>query len=454
MKYTRKHILASYYSLLGVFALVLFAPRIQDGSTLRLLASQQTVGTPIAIAEMYNTPEMNSQQLRIANRLQNRLFRSGRITPPLTLLKNAVAQRQAYLRRHVSMHIKNSEGIDQGTIEVSLNAYPLWLMPNFSLTNARFDIDINAVTDHLLAMDTPGAYVPENITLLSIEKNEDVFRVQTSGSAKRGEQLDAPSSAEMLIDALKSGEDEISIQLQNVPGLVQNTTEEDLGELALLASGRSNFAGSTYARTKNVQNALRTHVNNTLVPPGTTFSFNSTLGGPVTESRGWSVAQVIFEGDQLRPAAGGGICQASTTVYRAIVNAGFPVVERRAHSLYVSYYKEYGVGIDATIFPGSQDLVFLNDTKFPLLIQAYDDGYEAVVNIYGTSDGRSVELKGPYFSTNAPEGFTVFERSLLQNEVAWVQVVTFPDGNTQKNIILSRYKALPLYVKNEFALVE
>ncbi|KKW38159.1 MAG: VanW family protein [Candidatus Peribacteria bacterium GW2011_GWB1_54_5] len=166
------------------------------------------------------------------------------------------------------------------------------------------------------------------------------------------------------------------------------------------------------------------------------------------------MAQVIFEGDQLKPAPGGGICQASTTVYRAIVNAGFPVVERRAHSLYVSYYKKYGVGIDATIFPGTQDLTFLNDTEQPLLIQAYDDGYEAVVNFYGTPDGRTVELQGPYFSTNAPEGMLINDRQVMKNEIVWIQRVNYADGSVKENLILSRYKELPAYVRNEYAYLE
>lgn len=454
MKYSRKHILATYYSLLSVFALALFAPRIQDGSTLGLLTSQQTVGIPSAIEGMYNTPEMTSQQYRIANRLRDRLFRRGHITPPLSLLKNAIAQRQAYFRSNVQMHITDSEGKNKEEIQLSINAHPLWLRPNFSLTNARFDLDLNAVTDHFQNMEIPGAYDPEDVILTKLEGDGDVIRVETSGVAKRGEKLDVDATVEAFVDALKTNESEVEIQLLNVSGRIQNNTEDNLGELALIASGKSNFAGSTYARSNNVRKALRSHVNNTLVPPGATFSFNNTLGGPVTESRGWSIAKVIFGGDQLKPAPGGGICQASTTVYRAIINAGFPVVERRAHSLYVSYYKKHGVGIDATIFPGSQDLVFLNDTEYPLLIQAYDDEYDAVVNIYGTPDGRSVELEGPFFSTNAPEDFTVFERGLLMNEVAWVQMVTFEDGTTKRNIILSRYKELPTYVKNEYALVE
>jgi len=453
MKHTRRHILATYFSLLSVFTLAFFAPRMQDGSTLRLLASQQSFGVPTILAEAVS-PETNSMQYRIAERLRRRLFRHGVVTPPLSLLQNAIAERQAYFRNSVRLRIANSEEKELSIIHFTLNAHPLWLKPQFSLTDAHFGIDRNEIERFFREFSISGMYAPENIVITGISKNEETVRAETSGVAKKGEQLDVAESITLLMQALNNGEENITLKLKNIPGSVTNETEENLGTLILLATGRSNFAGSTNARALNVRKALRDHVSNTIVPPGATFSFNSTLGGPVTESRGWRMAQVIFEGDQLKPAPGGGICQASTTVYRAIVNAGFPVVERRAHSLYVSYYKKYGVGIDATIFPGTQDLTFLNDTEQPLLIQAYDDGYEAVVNIYGTPDGRTVELQGPYFSTNAPEGLLINDRQVMKNEIVWIQRVNYADGSVKENLILSRYKELPAYVRNEYAYLE
>jgi vancomycin resistance protein YoaR len=146
-------------------------------------------------------------------------------------------------------------------------------------------------------------------------------------------------------------------------------------------------------------------------------------------------------------APGGGICQASTTTYRAILNAGLPVIQRRSHSLYVTYYKEYGVGIDATIFPGSQDLTFINDTGNYLLIQAYTDGNEAYVNIYGTPDGRKVAMDGPFFSTNAPSDLIINNRSIRGNEIAWKHYVLYSNGELKTDTIVSAYKSLPSYVK-------
>ena len=140
----------------------------------------------------------------------------------------------------------------------------------------------------------------------------------------------------------------------------------------------------------------------------------------------------------------------ATTTYRAILLAGLPVVNRKAHSLYVSYYEKYGVGMDATVYPGQQDLTFTNDTGNFLLVQSYDDGFEARVNIYGTSDGRIVRMEGPYFATNAPEDLSVHDRSLAKNEIVWRQHITY-GGVTVTNTIVSRYKTIPLSIARKYS---
>ncbi|PIR53229.1 hypothetical protein COU76_02320 [Candidatus Peregrinibacteria bacterium CG10_big_fil_rev_8_21_14_0_10_49_10] len=450
MKHSRTHLVAANVSLLNVLAVALLATGNHDGSTLRMMQSQQVVGLPSSLLAMVPGKIIQTPEDRIAYRLQKRLYKTGKVTPPLGVLSKAVTERKEYFKRSVDVHVLSPDGKVQQELTISAHRNPLILTPEFSYTRASYHINTDAVRTQLENEEFDGATPPEDIVLTAMEKKDDILRAETSGVAKAGMRLQAASGAELISKALETQQKEVSVHLIPTPGVVINETGEDVGEMKLLAIGRSNFAGSTYARMQNVRKALRSHVNNTVVLPGETFSFNSTLGGPVTESRGWYMAKVIFEGDQLRYAPGGGICQASTTVYRAIVNAGFPVVERRAHSLYVSYYKEYGVGIDATIYPGSQDLVFLNDTEHPLLIQAYDDGYDAVVSIFGTPDGRSVELNGPYFTTNAPDELLIHNRKIAPNEIAWLQRVSYADGAVKENTILSRYMTLPEYVKREF----
>jgi vancomycin resistance protein YoaR len=92
---------------------------------------------------------------------------------------------------------------------------------------------------------------------------------------------------------------------------------------------------------------------------------------------------------------GGGVCQVSTTLFRAVLNAGLPITERQPHAYRVSYYEQdIGPGFDATVFLPSPDLKFKNNTPSYLLIQTKVDqvNKKLTFDIYGTSDGRKVEI--------------------------------------------------------------
>ena len=390
-----------------------------------------------------------TMQERIAIRLQKRLKAQKKLSPPLSSITNAIKERQKLLQKSTTISIIKSDGDLLHNWEVSLQRYPLWIMPKFSLTDFKYEMNNMAVSSSIEIDIKPIINSPVDVTIEKMVLTGSVVRVATNGVAKYGEVLNADD----LITKIKSSFENpienkfLEVNLSHRNGEIINYSDTNLGKLQLLATGKSNFKGSTWARSFNVRKAISEHVNNVIVPPGAEYSFNRGLDGPVSERNGWKVAKVIYEGDQLRPAPGGGICQASTTTYRAILNAGLPVTQRRSHSLFVSYYKEYGVGIDATIYPGSQDLGFLNDTGNYLLIQAYHDGYDVVVNIYGTPDGRQIALDGPFFSTNAPPDIKVNNRNILGNEIVWKQYVVKNDGEILEDIIVSRYKTLPSYVK-------
>ena len=103
---------------------------------------------------------------------------------------------------------------------------------------------------------------------------------------------------------------------------------------------------------------------------------------------------------------GGGICQVSTTIFRAALNAGLPIVSRTAHAYRVSYYEQKGfkAGFDATVWAPAVDLMFKNDTSHHILVQIVVDlpSAKIEVDLYGTSDGRRVELSEPVLSNFQP----------------------------------------------------
>jgi vancomycin resistance protein YoaR len=173
---------------------------------------------------------------------------------------------------------------------------------------------------------------------------------------------------------------------------IKNNEVNDLGIKELLGRGTSSFRHSSVIRNHNVEKGASI-VNRVLVAPGETFSFLKNLG-EVSLNRGFKMAYVIRQG-KTELDVGGGICQVSTTLFRAMLDSGLNITQRVNHAYRVSYYEEdTKPGFDATVFIPSPDLKFVNDTEHYVLIQSYYDGVnkKLTYEIYGTSDGRKAEI--------------------------------------------------------------
>ena len=176
----------------------------------------------------------------------------------------------------------------------------------------------------------------------------------------------------------------------------------NMGIRELLGRGISRFAGSIISRIHNISLAS-SKFNGILIAPGEVFSFNKTLGD-VSAFTGYQQAYIIQEGKTVL-GDGGGVCQVSTTFFRAALNAGLPIVERRAHSYRVGYYEQNSpVGIDATVFYPTTDLKIQNDTPAHILIQTSVDTKTKtlVFEIYGTNDDRVATISKPNISGVTP----------------------------------------------------
>lgn len=166
----------------------------------------------------------------------------------------------------------------------------------------------------------------------------------------------------------------------------------DLGIKERIGFGESQYAHSIPNRISNVA-LTASRINNFLVKPGDEFSFNQALG-EVSAATGFKPAYVISGGRTVL-GDGGGVCQVSTTLFRALLNAGLPITKRKAHSYRVSYYElNAKPGIDATVYAGDVDLRFKNDTGHYILIHTQTDSKKLymTVELYGTSDGRTAEI--------------------------------------------------------------
>lgn len=196
------------------------------------------------------------------------------------------------------------------------------------------------------------------------------------------------------IDKVVQVPSQSQVEIPFTPVKAKITTESanNLGIRELLGRGVSTFKHSNATRNHNIQKGASA-VNRILVAPGETFSFLHHLGDVTVES-GYKKAYIIRQG-KTELDVGGGICQVSTTLFRAILNSGLNITQRQNHAYRVSYYEEdMPPGYDATVFIPTPDLKFINDTGYHLLIQSLYDGVnkKLTYEIYGTSDDRRVEI--------------------------------------------------------------
>jgi vancomycin resistance protein YoaR len=136
---------------------------------------------------------------------------------------------------------------------------------------------------------------------------------------------------------------------------------EALLPLSLISVGETSFAGSTADRRQNIREAT-SRFHGVVVPPGRRFSFLDHLG-PVTVADGYSQSWIIY-GDRTILGPGGGVCQVSTTAFRAAFWGGYPIEERWPHSYRVSWY-EPPLGLDAAVFSPGTDMRFPQRHRTP-----------------------------------------------------------------------------------------
>ncbi len=187
-------------------------------------------------------------------------------------------------------------------------------------------------------------------------------------------------------------QEKLTPSLQTIEPKIKNSDVNDLGIKELLGSGTSTFWHSSATRNINIDKGSSI-VNRILVAPGETFSFIKSLG-EVTLAAGYKQAYIIRQG-KTELDVGGGVCQVSTTLFRAMLNSGLNITDRKNHAYRVSYYEEDSKpGFDATVFIPNPDLKFINDTNHHVLIQSIldMDNRRLTYEIYGTSDGRKVNI--------------------------------------------------------------
>ncbi len=212
-----------------------------------------------------------------------------------------------------------------------------------------------------------------------------------------GVSLDQVQSVQRIIAALgKSGTDRTATLPGKVtPAEVNENNLASLGIKEQISQGQTFFPGSPSTRLTNVRVGQALY-NGVLLKPDEVFSFGKILGD-VGPAQGY-VPELVILADRTEKQYGGGLCQVSSTAYRAALNAGLPILQRVNHSYAVSYYTApYGVpGVDATIYYPQVDFKFKNDTGHYILIQTRMEGTTLTFDFFGTKT-KSGEIRGPSF---------------------------------------------------------
>ncbi len=220
----------------------------------------------------------------------------------------------------------------------------------------------------------------------------------------KGRELDTAGTVQAIVAAAKTTDTRtIDARYHEILAEVRADNLDSLGIIDLVASGDSNFDGSSWERAENVRVSAE-HLTHTLVKPGETYSFNQAIG-PITLENGFVEGKII-RGSWIVSDIGGGACQASTTVFRAALKAGLPI-DHTYHQFRLRMYEHDGwpPGLDAAIYqpnPGTNDwetdLTFVNTTENWLLVEFFTSGVLAYCKIYGTPQGWDVSVEVPYIS--------------------------------------------------------
>jgi vancomycin resistance protein YoaR len=243
----------------------------------------------------------------------------------------------------------------------------------------------------------------------------DGTRVTEFAPAKNGVSVDTIILKTKLISILsdleKGNETETAFEIpvKTLKPSVSTDQVNNLGIKELIGSATTTYFHSIPGRVFNV-NLAASRINGVLIPPGATFSFNQTLGD-VSKFTGYKEAYIISGGHTIL-GDGGGVCQVSTTLFRAALNAGLPIDQRSAHAYRVGYYEQNSPpGLDATVYSPSPDFKFTNNTDNYILIQTKSDpkNYVLTFDLYGTSDGRRSVITKPVISNYSPPPPTVYQ---------------------------------------------
>ncbi len=270
---------------------------------------------------------------------------------------------------------------------------------------------------------------------------------------KKGRLVEIDKTLDLLESNIlkKKTQTKFVVNKVNPPSLPEDL--DSLGIEKLIGQGQSNFAGSPKNRRHNIRVGAD-QLHGLLIKPDQEFSLVESLG-EIDKEHGF-LPELVIKEDRTVPEYGGGLCQIATTMFRAALDSGLPITERRNHSYRVGYY-EPPIGMDATVYIPRPDLRFINDMNHHILVQAEIKGNELIFKLYGTPDGREVITSQPkVFNIKEPGPPKIIKTDQLPPgekekvetahkgaEAVFTNTVIFDNGIKREKKWKSYYKAWP-----------
>ena len=282
---------------------------------------------------------------------------------------------------------------DRENMMMSLRYSPQELWTDFTYDEEKFSAFIKSIADELFI-------APKNADVLLTATEPVILSQSVDGRA-----LDEDALKETLKTAMLSGgPTEIALPVEDKPAAISSTDAQS--SLQLLLTYSTSLEGSSSARRSNIRTAL-SNFNAFEVKVGEAVSFNEVVGAR-TALRGYKEATVYY-GASVTQGLGGGICQASSTLYAAVLQAGMDIAERHNHTLVVAYCP---ASMDAAVSEDAQDdFVFINNTEYNIYIYTDVTSEQAIVKIYGARPEYRIEL--------VP--------TIIQNDIKNPNIITVPD---------------------------
>lgn len=413
------------------------------------------IGSTIDMDEAFALLAEDAEDLELTTLSLRLVERSSLISAEeaTVLIPNAIT---AVEKAPYNLTFTNDEG-RAFAYEITQKNLAIWLKPEKNDAGEPIlSLDSEAMTAFLAEMHLDIDIAPQDAKFTVEGERVTEFVASRDGLVVDDDQLfidlrtafaaeDASTAAITIAVARKAPE--IPVESINTYGIKE-----------ILGVGYSSFAGSPSNRRINIAHGAD-KLNGLLIPPGGTLSLLENLR-PFTTADGY-LPELVIKGDEIIPEIGGGLCQIGTTTFRAALNSGLDIAERRNHSLVVSYYNDPSngnPGTDATIYDPAPDLKITNDTEHYIMLATEVDSTssELYFTFWGTSDGRQGSYTPPEVlswtgygspvmkeTTSLAPGTTKCQAGHPGATTTFDYNILWADGTTTTETFNSSYRSLP-----------